>query len=123
MHTFVIDENLPRSLAPALKELGFSVKDVREHGLRGHPDEDIYAFAQKERAVIISGDLGFGDMVRHPLGSHHGMVIVRLPNEMSAEKRNKEICSVVEDLKDTSLSGAVVIISPGKVRIRKKHEG
>ena len=51
--------------------MGFSVKDVREHGLRGHPDEDIYAFAQEENAVIISGDLGFGDVVRYPLGSHH----------------------------------------------------
>jgi hypothetical protein len=49
MARFLVDEDLPRSLAPALRGAGISVEDVR---------------------------------VRFPLGSHHGIVVARFPNDL-----------------------------------------
>lgn len=54
---------LPRDLAPTLRQLGYTVKDVRDYNLRGRPDDEIYEFAQREQAVLISSDLGFADIV------------------------------------------------------------
>jgi len=121
MTTFVIDENLPRSLAPALSQLVYTVKDVRDHGLRGQPDAQVYEFAQQEQAILMSGDVGFADTVSFPLGDHHGIVVIRLPNELSVERRVQEIVSALTSLKNVSLKGALVVISPGKVRIRRKN--
>ena len=121
MTVLVIDENLPRSLAPALEQLNYTAKDVRDHSLRGKPDEEIYQFAQHEEAVLVSGDTGFSDTLRFPLGKHYGIVVVRLPNELSAEKRVQEIVRAFTDLKGISLKGALVVITPGKVRIRHKQ--
>lgn len=120
MATFVIDENLPRDLAPALREHGYIVKDVRDHNLRGRPDSEIYEFAQRERAVLVTGDLGFANLTRFPLGTHQGLVVARLPNELPAEQRVRKILQAIVALKDVSLEGSLVIVSPTKVRIRRK---
>lgn len=42
MPKFLIDEDLPRSLARGLREHGLEAADVRDLGLRGAPDERIW---------------------------------------------------------------------------------
>jgi len=64
---FVIDEDLPRSTAKILSANGFEVYDIRDHGLRGGEDEAIFAFAQEQKAVLITGDLGFGNQLKYPV--------------------------------------------------------
>jgi len=120
MTSFVVDENLPRSLAIALERLGHTAKDVRDHNLRGRPDGEVYAFAQQEKAVLITNDVGFANLTRYPLSTHHGIIAVRLPDELPAPERVLEITTALSNLDSTTLAGALVIISPGKVRIRRK---
>ena len=40
---FLVDEDLPRSVAPLIRELGYDADDVRDVGLRGAPDSEIAA--------------------------------------------------------------------------------
>lgn len=47
----VIDEDLHRSLGEVLRKLGHEVFDVRDHGLRGKSDEDVFRFAQEKKAT------------------------------------------------------------------------
>lgn len=54
MVRFVIDEDMPRSTGVALSSEGYEVKDVRDHGYRGLGDEEIYTFAQREKAVLLT---------------------------------------------------------------------
>ena len=82
MPSFVIDEDMPRSTGRTLEEHGYEVKDIRDYGLRGADDEEVYRFAQKEGAVLLTGDKGFGNLLRFPIGSHFGIVIANFPNEM-----------------------------------------
>lgn len=49
----VVDENLPRSFSTVLKELDFTVYDVRDHGLRGQTDSEVYKFAQDKQACFF----------------------------------------------------------------------
>lgn len=84
-----IDEDLHRSLSKILSSLGFEIFDIRDHNLRGKPDDVIFKFAQKKGATLFSGDLGFSNILRFLLGKHHGIVILRFPNEMSMGKINE----------------------------------
>lgn len=43
MPKFVIEEDMARSTGIMLKEHGYDVKDIRDHGLRGAEDKEIYA--------------------------------------------------------------------------------
>jgi predicted nuclease of predicted toxin-antitoxin system len=120
MPKFVIDEDMPRSTGGILKQQGYDVKDIRDYGLRGAEDEEIYEFAQREQAVILTGDRGFGNILRFPLGKHFGIVIARLSNEMPTIKINRHLLERFEDLSDDDFKGNLIIIEPGKIRIRRK---
>ncbi len=80
---------MPRSTGKILKEQGYDVKDIRDYGLRGTADEEIYEFAQKEKAVILTGDRDFGNILRFPLGDHFGIVVAHFPNEMQTIELQK----------------------------------
>jgi len=52
MITFLIDEDLPRSLKSELIKRGYNAIDVRDVGLRGQSDDKIYKYAQKNRMIL-----------------------------------------------------------------------
>lgn len=96
MLKFVVDEDMPRSTSKLLMDKGFEVLDARDCGLRGKSDAEIFNFAQREGAVILTGDLGFGNLIKFPVGSHLGIVIVHFPtdtnvlNEITPYGRNAQ---------------------------------
>jgi predicted nuclease of predicted toxin-antitoxin system len=120
MPRFVIDEDVPRSTGTMLKEYGYEVKDIRDYGLRGVEDEEIYGFAQQEEAVILTCDRGFGNILRFPLGDHFGIVVAHFPNEMSTVELNGHLRERLAELSEKDFKGNLMIIEPGKVRIRRK---
>lgn len=54
---FLVDENVPRSLAAKIAEMGFSVQDVRDIGLTGHPDDEVMQAAIAADAIITPNSL------------------------------------------------------------------
>jgi len=115
----VVDEDLPRSLADALSSLGFSVFDVRDYGLRGSSDDRIFTFAQKQKAVLFSGDLGFSNTLTFPLGKHNGICILRFPNEVSTQVIKEEVAKLLSGISVDDYFGNLIILSPSKLRIRR----
>lgn len=120
MLKFVIDEDMPRSTAKVLKDRGYEALDVRDLGLRGKSDDEIFKFAQKEKAVILTGDLGFGNILHFPVGSYSGIVIAHFPNEISTPELNNQIIKAFDTFDESDFNGNLIILEPGKVRIRRK---
>ena len=115
----VIDEDLHRSLGNILSSLGFTVFDVRDCGLRGSDDREVFAFAQKHKAVLFSADLGFANTLTFPLGKHHGICVLRFPNEASVQTINVEVKRLLLRLSVGDYIGNLIILSSGKLRIRR----
>jgi len=61
MARFLVDEDLPRSLAPWLNAAGLFAEDVRDRGLRGQPDDDVFRHAVAHGFAVVSGESGSGD--------------------------------------------------------------
>ncbi|MBI1769872.1 MAG: DUF5615 family PIN-like protein [Bacteroidetes bacterium] len=120
MPRFVIDEDMPRSTGRVLKDCGYEVKDIRDHGLRGADDEMIFRFAQGNQAVLITGDLGFGNILHFPIGSYSGIVVARFPNETTTNEINRQLVERFKELSEEDFKGNLIIIDPGKIRIRRK---
>lgn len=116
----VIDEDLHRSLADTLKQIGFHVFDIRDHGLSGLSDEKIYAFTIEKKAVLFSADLGFSNILTYPLGQHYGIVILRYPNEMPTQQINQQIAYLLPKIKQKDYEGHLIILSKNKIRIRRQ---
>ncbi|HCX90434.1 MAG: hypothetical protein COW04_00185 [Deltaproteobacteria bacterium CG12_big_fil_rev_8_21_14_0_65_43_10] len=120
MIKFVIDEDMPRSTARVLKANGFDSLDVRDYGLRGKDDEEVFEFAQRNNAILLTGDWGFGNLLHFPVGSHLGIVIAHFPNEISSAELNNQILKAFRNLTEGDFKGNLIILEPGKLRIRRK---
>jgi predicted nuclease of predicted toxin-antitoxin system len=119
MLKFVIDEDIPRSTGIILKENGYDILDIRDHGLRGEKDEKIYEFAQENGAVVLTGDRGFGNTQRFPLGEHNGIVVTNFPNEMPTSMINQQLLVRLKHINEDDYKGNIIIIDPLKIRIRR----
>jgi predicted nuclease of predicted toxin-antitoxin system len=120
MPKFLVDEDIPRSTTKVLQAKGYQVLDVRDCGLRGENDEHIFSFAQKEKAVLLTGDLGFGNLLSFPVGRHAGIVIVHFPNEISIPELNNQIIKAFDTLTEKDFDRNLIVLEPGKIRIRRK---
>lgn len=112
----LIDEDLHRSISEVFQELGFKVFDVRDVGLRGKADDEVFDWAQRKNAIIVSGDLDFANILKFP--KHRGMIILRFPNKMLIEVINEEVKRLLKDLKSEDYKNNLIIVSPDNLRIR-----
>lgn len=115
---FLVDENMPRPLAPALLSAGYAVEDVRDVGLRSQPDATVWAYAQAHQETIITFDAGFGDIRVYPQ-PHAGIVVVDVPNTLSPRSQMQVILNALAQLAGQVLANAVVTVAPGKIRVRR----
>lgn len=103
-----LDENIPGSAKERLTALGFDTDTVLDESLGGHPDGEVWVAAQAAGRVLVTQDLDFSDARKFSPGTHHGVVIVRLPDGeqwrigdhlvawfATAEARTWERCFVV----------------------------
>lgn len=119
MTRFLVDEDLPRSTARILRAANYEADDVREIGLRGGTDQEVFTRAQELGAVLLTGDGDFANILRFPLGSHAGIVVSRIPDDVPVTTLNAELLKAIRELQDEDLSGILVIVEIGRVRIRR----
>src|SRR5262245_31664057 len=92
---FLIEEDLPRSLVGDLKQAGLAAGHVIDLGMRGRSDDDVLALARSRNLVLVTGDVGFGNLLRYPPKTHAGIVVARLPNDLPTVTTNAMIVAVL----------------------------
>jgi len=120
---FLVDEDLPRSLARQLRASGIDAEDVRDVGLKGKSDRSILTFATDQGLALITADRGFGNLLEYPLGSHHGIILLRYPNSMPAGKLVQVVTETLPSIPESEIIGNLVIFEPGRIRFRAQGPG
>jgi len=64
---------MPLSSAEFLRPRGFDAVHVKETGLSGKHDSDIFAFAQIEKRIVMTCDRGFANTFDYPISAHWGI--------------------------------------------------
>jgi predicted nuclease of predicted toxin-antitoxin system len=105
---FLVDENMPRSLASKIAELGFEVQDVRDIGLAGHPDEEVMQAAIELDA--ITGDRRFADPRSWAKEFNTGFIFITLPEGTSAKVLIAKIIDLIQTRQPDSLLGAYTVV-------------
>jgi predicted nuclease of predicted toxin-antitoxin system len=113
-----LDENLPADLAPGLVRLGHDVHTPHDEGLSGAEDSDIWQAAQNEERFLITQDLDFSDVRRFTPGSHHGLLLIRLPDS-SRRALIDRVIVLFRQQAVTEWSGCFIVASDRKVRVRR----
>lgn len=73
---FLIDADLPRSAKDLIERYGHEAIDVREIGLGSANDTEVAAYAQTQRACLITGDFGFANIRNYAPEAYAGIVVL-----------------------------------------------
>src|SRR5262245_2773459 len=92
---------------------------VIDAGLRGRSDSEVLAGATRDRRTLVTADLDFSNLLRYPLGTHSGIVIARFPNELPVEALIAAVVAALSSFSDDGLGGSLVIVEPGRIRLRR----
>lgn len=116
---FIIDADLPRSVADEIEEHGHEAVDVRDIGMSSARDEEIARFAFKERLCVLTADLGFADVRRYRPSEYDGIVVMRLPRHATTSFIRQLLASFLEQIDALpDLRGKLCIVESGRVRLR-----
>ncbi len=110
------DENIEREFIEALREAGFDVLSVRESYV-GIADDEILQIAVDEKAVILTYDMDFGELVFRFNLKSNGVILLRVHGLSLEEKTQVTIRAIREH--EAELENAFTVISENSVRIRK----
>lgn len=118
MLKLLVDEDMPRSTADLLRSLGIDAIDARDVGLKGATDEKIFLYAQKEELIIITRDKEFGNIVKYPLGSHCGIIVVMFPYTFVRSQILDTIRKFFRSVDMNKLPNNLTVLEVEKYRIR-----
>ena len=110
---------MPRATAPVLRRASYAAEDVRDVGLGGHNDSEVFRYAQDQGAVLITGDRGFANIVEFVPGTHAGIVVLRLPNDLPVHRRIEELMRALAFVEGQDLTGTLVVVQVGRTRVRR----
>jgi predicted nuclease of predicted toxin-antitoxin system len=116
---FLVDANLPLSVAPRIRALGHEAIDVREIWMGSADDNVIARHARENTFCLITRDKDFGDIRNYPPGDYGGIIVLDLPDDFTAT----EVLRILEVFLSRKewlerLPGRLAIVEPSRVRFR-----
>ena len=120
MWRFVVDEDMPRSTAPALRGAGWVAEDVRDVGRAGRGNREVLAYAQAQGAILVTEDKGFAcQYAAVPARQPRGNCGDALTGALSTRRVNTELLRALDDLAGEDLAGTLIVVELGRKRLRR----
>jgi len=116
-----LDENLSRHLKPVLISFGHDVSTVADENLLSKPDTEIAAAASKEGRLLLTLDVEFADLRKHPPGSHPGIILFRPPS-FGPITVNEFVSNFIRSTDLNPFSACVAIVDSTHVRVRSPEK-
>jgi predicted nuclease of predicted toxin-antitoxin system len=114
---FVADESVDATIFAALRQEGYFVYSIQESQF-GIIDEQVLDIANERKAVLLTEDKDFGELVYRLKLPHCGVFLMRLIGLTSEEKAVAALTTVKYYIQEMPYNFSV--LKDGKVRIRKK---
>jgi len=116
---FLVDENLPFSIAEYLKSHMHNVLDVADSAFRGSSDKTLWTKAAEEGRIIITRDLDFPIPGLKPFP--YGVILLRVPYDFTARQIAEIFKKSFPEIELDKFKDKVAVISPGRIRISSLH--
>lgn len=118
---FLVDENLSPLTVSFLENLGYDALRVTDHPSYSRDDEKLAKIAAKEKRILLTIDLDFGE-IYHAAGKKlYGVWIFRL-RDLTVESVNKRLRQFLKSKAFSSLDySSLVILEEHRSRTRKSN--
>ena len=119
---FKLDENIGTRTQKLFQAGGYKVSTVREEGLEGKSDSEIYARCCREKLCLVSLDKDFLDVFRFPPNNAGGIVVIRLPANPNLSLLEYLIKEFISALGQAPLDGRLWVVEPGRIRLHQAED-
>jgi predicted nuclease of predicted toxin-antitoxin system len=116
---FLIDNALSFRVAVLLHEAGYDSAHVRDYGLGDASDDVILERALQEERIIISADTDFGTLLANLQTNKPSFILLRWAELRLAEDQVHVILNNLPSIAESLVDGAIIVIEPKRIRIRK----
>lgn len=116
----LLDQNVPQAVCAFIEQRrpDWVVRHVAGVGLWGAADSTILDWAKSDSSIIITFDEDFADARMFPVGSHSGVIRLRVwPT--TVERTIAALERVFAEVPDEDLQGSLVIVDEKRIRVRR----
>ncbi|MDZ7292078.1 MAG: DUF5615 family PIN-like protein [candidate division KSB1 bacterium] len=113
---FLVDMGISPKSADFLRSLGYDAVHLLDQGLGRLPDPDILEKARMEGRVLLTHDLGFGELVAASGTQLPSVIIFRL-NNMKPERVDQYLREIISKHQDALVQGVIMSVTEGKIRV------
>lgn len=114
----LIDANLSPRVSGSLRQQGCDSTHVRDIGLLFASDVKIMPAAMELGAVLVTADTDFPMLLAMTGRSQPSVLLLRKVSGLSPEKHSRLLLESLPGVEESLVTGSVVTVSPGRVRIR-----
>ncbi len=114
---FLLDENLPPSLASQLNNIGYEARHVMSIGYNNTPDFKITELAAQTGEIILTHDIDFGTILVLTGLSKPSVILFRW-EIISTTSLFLFLEKYLPELEDELKKGSLVVVDDKKMRIR-----
>jgi len=115
---FLANMGISPATVAFLRELGHEAVHLHELGLDRMPDPDILDRARRDGQVILTSDLGFGDLLAHSGAGLPSVIIFRL-SDMRPTSVNAHLRAALRKFGDDLAAGAILSVTDRRIRVRR----
>lgn len=115
----VADENIDVAIIKRLREDGHDVFSVAQV-IPASSDETVFEVVHERKALFLTEDKDFVEMIFHREEYRYGVILVRLDGCSSHDKAGIVAKSILDH--GHELSNAIAALTPKSIRIRKFHK-
>ena len=117
----LLDQNVPLDVAAWLKmkKPNWLVFHAKEESLDKKSDLELFNWALDHEAAIITFDEDFADQRSFPVGTHFGVIRLRVWPTTIEETQNA-LQRLLDEATDDEIYGSLVIIDRSRIRIRSR---
>ena len=119
---FKLDENFGTRTQRIFRAAGHDVQTVRDEGLQGSSDKQLYDVCCSEQRCLVTLDLDFADTIRFQPVQGAGIAVIRLPKNPSLPLLEQLVGQFLEMLTKMSISGRLWVVEIGRIRVHESPE-
>lgn len=114
---FLADMGISPGTVSFLGDLGHDATHLHDEGLDELEDPDVFGKARDENRILLTHDLGFGELVAASGARLPSVVVFRLRN-MRPDRVNHYLGRIISDHQGALEQGAIVSVTEGQIRVR-----